>query len=113
MDKFEERIKQIEQFASQCYEDGERYSAFISGAIWADNNPAQDVVNLNVVWHEAIEEPQGEYEIIFNDTYGKVWLTYRRKDMKCYKSGWEECAVCESIARWAYISDILPKGGER
>lgn len=25
----EERIEQIEQFASKCYEDGKRYSAFI------------------------------------------------------------------------------------
>ena len=38
MDKFDERIEQIEKFASQCYEDGEKYSAFIAGAIWADNN---------------------------------------------------------------------------
>ena len=37
MTREEERIEQIEQFASQCYEDGARYSAFISGAIWADN----------------------------------------------------------------------------
>ena len=27
MDKFDERIEQIEKFASQCYEDGEKYSA--------------------------------------------------------------------------------------
>ena len=109
----EERINQIEQFASQCYEDGEKYSAFISGAIWADNNPPQDVVNLNDLWHDAIEEPQGEYEIICQDTLGNVWLTDRRAVTKYYETGWEERAIRECIARWAYVSDLLPKGGKR
>ena len=109
----EERINQIEQFASQCYEDGERYSAFISGAIWADDNPAQDVVNLNDLWHDAIEEPQCEYEIICLDTLGNVWLTNRKQDMKYHQTGWLECTMCECIVKWAYISDLLPKGGEQ
>ena len=107
MTREEERIKQIKQFASQCYEDGERYSAFISGAIWADDNPAQDVVILNYVWHDAREVPQCEYEFICQDTLGDVWLTVRR----AYETSWEERAIRECIARWAYVSDILPKGG--
>ena len=105
----EERINQIEQFASQCYEDGERYSAFISGAIWADNNPPQDVVNLNFVWHDASDIPQCEYDIICQDTLGDVWVTKRR----AYETGWEERAIRESIVRWVYVSDILPKGGKK
>ena len=109
----EERINQIEQFASQCYEDGERYSAFISGAIWADDNPAQDVVNLNDLWHDACEIPQGEYEIICKDECGNVWLTNLREDMKYHGTGWVECIICESIVSWAYISDLLPKGGKK
>ena len=105
----EERINQIKQFASQCYEDGERYSAFISGAIWADDNPAQDVVNLNCVWHGASEEPQGEYEFICQDTLGDVWVTNRRACETC----WVERAIRECIVRWAYVKDLLPKGGEQ
>ena len=105
----EERINQIEQFASQCYEDGEKYSAFISGAIWADNNPPQDVVNLNFVWHDASDIPQCEYDIICQDTLGDVWVTKRR----AYETGWEERAIRESIVRWVYVSDILPKGGKK
>ena len=109
----EERINQIKQFASQCYEDGERYSAFFSGAIWADDNPAQDVVNLNCVWHGASEEPQGEYDIVCQDTLENVWLTNRREDMKYHQTGLEECVMCECIVRWAYVKDILPKGGKK
>ena len=102
MDKFEERIEQIEKFASQCYEDGEKYSAFIAGAIFADNNPVN-------VWHDASEEPQGEYEFICQDTLGDVWLTKRI----VYETGWEERAIRECIVRWAYVKDLLPKGGKK
>ena len=105
----EERINQIEQFASQCYEDGERYSAFISGAIWADKNPDKDVVSLNWVWHDASDIPQCEYDIICQDTLGDVWVNKRR----AYETGWEERAIRESIVRWVYVSDILPKGGKK
>ena len=109
MTREEQRIEQIEKFASQCYEDGERYSAFIAEAIWADNHNDQDVVNLNDLWPDAIEEPQGEYEIVCQDTLGYVWVTKRR----AYETGWEERAIRESIVRWAYVKDLLPKGGKR
>lgn len=47
----EQRTAQIMEIASLRYEDCEKYFAFISGAMWADNNPTQDIVNLNDVWH--------------------------------------------------------------
>lgn len=109
MTREEERIKQIEQFASQCYEDGERYSAFISGAIWADDNPDKDVVNLNWVWHNACEIPQCEYDFICEDTLEYVWVTKRR----AYETGWEERAIRESIVRWAYVKDLFPKENKK
>lgn len=109
MTREEERIKQIEQFASQCYEDGERYSAFISGSIWADNNNAQDVVNLNDLWHDAIEEPQ-DYPILCKDERNYVWTEYRLND---YVDGWAEFVDFNEISQWAYIGDLLPKGGEK
>ena len=31
---------------------------FEYGAKWADDNPPQDVVNLNNIWRDASEEPQ-------------------------------------------------------
>lgn len=105
MTREEERIKQIEQFAFERYECYEDYSAFIEGAMWADKNPKN-------VWHDAIEEPQGEYEIICIDTLENVWLTNRREDMKYHQNGWEECRMCECIVRWAYVKDLFPKGGK-
>ena len=102
MDKFEERIEQIEKFASQCYEDGERYSAFIAGAIWADNNPVN-------VWHDASEMPkEGEWILVQydEDCYNTLVLCDLLTDIfyaRCKKYG---------DIRWAYISDLLPKGGK-
>lgn len=101
MDKIEQRIEQIEKFASQCYEDGEKYSAFIAGAIWADNNPVN-------VWHEASEMPkEGEWILIQfdEDSYDTLVLCDMDADTFC---AW--CKKYGSI-RWAYISDLLPKGG--
>ena len=101
MTREEERIKQIEQFASQCYEDGERYSAFISGAIWADNNPKN-------VWHHSSEEPK-KYPILCKDEQNYVWTEYSLND---YVDGWDEFVDFNEISQWAYISDLLPKGGK-
>ena len=103
MDKFEERIEQIEKFASQCYEDGEKYSAFIAGSIWADNNPIN-------VWHDASEMPkEGEWILVQydEDCYDTLVLCDLLTDIfyaRCKKYG---------DIRWAYISDLLPKGGKK
>ena len=69
--------------------------------------------NLESLWHDAYEEPQCEYKIICQDEFEHVWLTDWREAAKHHASGWEEYAACECIVRWAYVSDIMPKGGGR
>ena len=99
--------------AARAYNGGDTLSShltvihFANGADWADEHP-----NLERLWHDAIEEPQGEYEIICLDTLGNVWITNRKQDMKHYESGWLECTMCECIVQWAYVNDLLPKGGD-
>lgn len=66
-------------------------------------------LNLGSLWHDASEEPQCEYEFICQDTLGNVWLT----DRKANETGWEERAIRECIVRWAYVKDLLPKGGKQ
>ena len=68
------------------------------------------VQNLESRWHDAYEEPQGEYKIICQDEFEHVWLTDWRETAKQHTSGWEEYAACECVVRWAYVSDLLPKG---
>ena len=78
---------------------------FENGAKWADEHP-----NLESLWHDAHEEPQGEYKIICQDEFEHVWLTDWREVVKQHASGWEEYAACECIVHWAYVSDITQKG---
>lgn len=105
----EQRIEQIEKFASQCYKDEERYSAFIAGVIWSDNNPSQDSINLSKVWHDASEEPQEDGWILVQfstDVYDTLALP-RDVDV------WRDFIEMRNFARWAYISDLLPKGDRK
>lgn len=109
MDKLDERIMQIEQFASQCYEDGNSYSAFMSGAIWADCNPAQDVVNLNDVWHNAEEFPAEVGAILYRTHLGQFRTV-------CHGTSgegiWKVFVKDYGVAKWAYVNELLPKGGD-
>lgn len=90
----------------KCVERREQEKVYADGAKWSDNHPAN-------VWHKADEEPQGKYEILVQDEFGHFWLTDYVEDISHYQNGWKECAACECIIRWAYVSDLLPKGGEK
>ena len=90
----------------RTYEQALMATGFEEGVEWADEHPIN-------VWHDTGEEPQGEYEIIYQDEFNHVWLATYRKNIEQYKNWWEECVACNYIVRWAYISDLLPKGGEK
>ena len=80
-------------------------SAFIAGAQWADKHPAK-------VWHQASEEPAGrDWRILCEDESGNCWVASRR-DAFTIGYNWQEFAEDEALTRWAYISELLPKGGE-
>lgn len=80
-------------------------SAFISGAKWSDEHPKN-------VWYDANEEPENGAHIL---------MECKLLDSKEYKSynidykgvvNWEVLKRYFGISRWAYISDLLPKGGK-
>ena len=104
-----EKLSVVEPYRFESYFEERWYEVgCIDGLKAADAEP-----NLEILWHDAIEEPQCEYEFICQDTLGNVWLTNRREDMKYHQNGWEECVMCECIVRWAYVKDLLPKGGKK
>ena len=56
--------------------------------------------NLESLWHDAHEEPQGEYEIICQDEFEHVWLTDWREVVKfpdLDNFDWEEAAKTDRI----------------
>lgn len=82
-------------------------SAFIVGADWADKHQ-------NNVWHPASEEPTYDENIIAIDIDGfsvaGIYKDYNGKGIYRY-----HCFLCEwdAVVKWAYIGDILQKGGEK
>ena len=96
----------ISEAKKHYYDDINCHNAFLHGVEWADEHPVD-------IWHDASEEPQGEYKIICQDEFEHVWLTDWREVVKQHSSGWEEYVACECIVNWAYVSDIMPKGGKK
>ena len=106
MTREEQRTAQIMEIASLRYEDCEKYSAFISGALWADNNPTKDIINLNNIWHDASDKPQDDLVIIYQDKCGDCWFITKH-DIVILYINWE--CFADNVRCWAYISDLLPK----
>ena len=75
---------------------------FEAGARWADSNPKEGLISLSWVWHDSSEIPQHDALILFQSTYGDI-LLIRFKDRK---------SSMTTIHRWAYVDDLLPKGGK-
>ena len=85
---------------------------FEYGARWADEHP-----NLESLWHNPSEEPLlEEVEIIFIDEQDFAHISERNGGYFSHTLvdySWEEYVNSLKIKRWAYISDLLPKGGEK
>ena len=95
-----DRIKEIEKYAHHYFEDEINAAVFISGAMWADNNPVK-------IWHDAEEEPQGErWNILCEDVEGNCWLANNTSVLLDH-GGWEEYVGCELVVAWAYIVDLI------
>ena len=66
-----------------------------------------NLVDLSKIWHDASEGPRAKEWIIVQfgeDNYGTMSLSDFGAKM------W--CNSCK-IIRWAYVSDLLPKGGKK
>lgn len=74
-------------------------TAFNAGAYWADRHPKD-------VWHDPEEEPNENTDILFIAKNGKV-----HKVSKVDNSLYSWLIDNKDIKRWAYITDLLSKGG--
>ena len=104
MEREEQRTAQIMEIASLHYEDCEKYSAFISGAMWSDNNPTQDIVNLNDVWHDVSEEPKINEDVVLYDCCGNFITEFFDGSVT-----WRNIVLYYKATMWAYADDLLPK----
>ena len=96
----EEQI--ITEAKKHYYDDINCHNAFLHGVEWADEHPVN-------VWHDASEMPKdGEWVLIQFDEDSFDTLVFCDIDAVAF------CAWCKKygVINWAYISDLLPKGGE-
>lgn len=69
----------------------------------------REYTDLSQVWHNAKEEPKkGEW--ILGEYQGGIYQTYLCGYVDCE---WSSYVKVFSLIRWAYIKDLMPKGGER
>lgn len=79
------------------------YDAFLHGVEWAEGQIAN-------VFHPASEKPTEDTLILYRTTSGKYEVT----ELVCTSEGiWLLFVKEYEVAEWAYISDLLPKGGKR
>ena len=72
------------------------------------NMQNREYINLNDVWHDANEKPKDDMDILFISKNGKV-----HKVSKIDNSLYDWLKDNDCIDKWAYINDLLPKGGEK
>ena len=77
--------------------------AFEEGVAWADRNP-----DISSLWHDTSEEPKEDMDILLISKNGKV-----NKVSKIDQTLYDWLKDNDGIDKWAYISDLLPKGGEK
>ena len=76
---------------------------FEAGAKWADEH-----INLERLWHDASEVPQGPYIVLCDGLDNRQWVVeWFYIDMSY--ANWQDYVESIGISRWAYISDLLPK----
>ena len=109
-----EKLSVVEPYRFESYFEERWYEVgCIDGLKAADAEP-----NLEILWHDASEEPQyknkriiahSEYFDYFSvDFPSYLMLSYGGKN-----DDWETVVLREKISKWAYISDLLPKGGKK
>ena len=78
---------------------------FEAGAKWADEH-----INLERLWHDPSEEPKLDQWFLaqIGDYAFDTFIMAMDKNKK-----WRNWCEGINIKRWAYINDLLPKGGEK
>ena len=89
-----------QEYHNENYTEYDIKQAFEKGAEWAD----EQTIN---VWHDAGEEPRCDELLLGEDTDGfSIWWCGQ-------EDNWQAFVNKTGLSRWAYIDDILPKGGKK
>lgn len=70
-----------------------------------------NIVDLGEVWHEVNNEPNDESRILIIDDKDD-WYSLNHKGYKDNDKHWESAVRAFGMTKWAYLDDLLQKGGE-
>lgn len=77
----------------------------------------RNLVDLSKIWHDASEEPTTEpTRVLATDEKGFIDVFSLEKGKFKLPNGcipWSSIVFCFNLTKWAYISDLLPKGGAK
>ena len=111
----EEQIQEAKDKTFPTSKEGRSYESawaaggFEMGAHWADEHP-----NLSSLWHDASEEPKEEEFILIEVINTRLEEDEVRYFVKYLRKWVVDSMKTEGFkCRWAYIKDLLPKGGEK
>lgn len=104
-DRHEIAEKELHNYNSQLYFYDRIYNAeiasFEAGVEWAYNHPVN-------VWHDASKEPDHNRTIVITTVTNQVGIIPLGDN---YVWFWNLSK--DSVRMWAYIDDLLPKGGKK
>ena len=78
---------------------------------WVANKPCtgrREYTDLSQVWHDVKEEPESGRWILC-ERHGHGFSIYLSGYIDCE---WRSFVCVLMVLRWAYVDDLLPKGGE-
>lgn len=107
-----EEIEKFSRVEPNCFETDREEEWYKIGCI--DGLDAADAyIDTSSLWHDASEEPENGSHILMQYNY------FGDKEYKSFHNeydeliNWEKLVKIHDISQWAYISDLLPKGGEQ
>lgn len=68
-----------------------------------------NIVDLGEVWHNAAEKPDMRGDLLYESPFGRCGVLNMLP--LCDKE-WSYFKRVYKVRRWAYLDDLLPKGGE-
>ena len=76
-----------------------------------------NIVDLDKVWHDATEKPYGGKVVLIDTCDGYIARTLASRSDEKWRclagiEKWRSFVDIYIVKRWAYIDDLLPKGGE-
>lgn len=79
----------------------ELFISFLKGAFWADEHPID-------MWHDVSDEPNHNQLLLGIDSEGvSIYKWCMQED------NWKTFISNFGLKKWAYINDLLPKGGSK